>query len=442
MIKRVSEDFPKVSIFGLGYVGAVSAACLVNDGFEVVGVDPDGFKVDTINSGKAPIFEPKLEQLINEGHKSGKLTATHDFHRAVMETDISFCCTGTPSMENGALDTSYVRLVSEQIGEALKEKTGRHVVVMRSTILPGTVESEVIPALEKASGKKVGTDIGLAYYPEFLREGTAISDYYEPGAIVFGQYEDDETSIKLLRTLCGAVDVEPHVISIRDAEIVKYTNNCWHAVKISFANEIGNLCKAANIDSHVVMDVLCADQRLNISRAYMKPGFAYGGSCLPKDLRALRHFGKTRNVSTPVLDAAVEANEYQLERAFSMVNRNGIQRVGIMGLTFKPDTDDLRESPLVILAERLMAKGHRLSIFDPNVDSKNNGGRNFIPHLSEFIKNSPKEVADVADTIIIGIKSDEIRDAVNNSRAGTKIVDLVRMPIDVPEGVHYEGLVW
>ncbi|CTQ56351.1 GDP-mannose 6-dehydrogenase [Roseibium album] len=438
----MTENKLKVSILGAGYVGCVSAGCLVKDGFEVVAVDPDKYKINAILAGKSPIYEPGLDALIKSGAEEGMLTATDDFKKAVMETDISFCCTGTPSQEDGSLNTGYVRLVSEQIGGAIREKEGRHIVVMRSTILPGTVEKEVIPALEKASGKKVGSDIGLAYYPEFLREGTAIADYYEPGAIVFGQFEDDHVSIEALKSLCGQIDVTPHVIPIRSAEIVKYTNNCWHAVKISFSNEIGNLCKTAGIDSHVVMDVLCADTRLNISKAYMKPGFAYGGSCLPKDLRALRHFGKVNNVATPVLDAAVEANDYQLDRAFRLVNRGGARNVGIFGLTFKPDTDDLRESPMVLLAERLMSKGHKLSIYDPNVSAIDDGGRNFLPHLAGFIKNSAEEVTSEADTIVIGIKNDQIRDAVKNTRDGTNIVDLVRMPIEPQQGVQYEGLVW
>lgn len=433
---------PAVSLMGCGYVGCVSAGCLVQDGFPVIAVDPDPYKIKAINDGRSPIYEPGLDELIKKGVDEGMLSATHDFREAVMNTNVSFCCTGTPSRDDGSLETGYVRLVSQQIGSALKDKAERHIVVMRSTVLPGTVESEVIPALEEASGKKVGKDIGLVYYPEFLRESTAIADYYEPGAIVFGQFEDDTSSIEVLKSLCEKLPIEPHVIPIRSAEIVKYTNNCWHAVKISFANEIGNLCKAVDIDSHIVMDVLCADTRLNISKAYMKPGFAYGGSCLPKDLRALRHFGKIRNISTPMLNAAVAANEYQLERAFKLVDRNGPTEVGMFGLTFKPDTDDLRESPLVLLAERLMGKGHKLSIYDPNVELEANGGRNFLPHLAPFLKETPAEVSADANTLVIGIKNDAIREAVRQSKSDVKIVDLVRMPVEARDGVQYEGLVW
>lgn len=432
----------RVSIFGAGYVGAVSAGCLAKDGFKVVAVDPDQFKVRSISAGQSPIYEPGLAELIEAGVSEGLLTATSDYMSAIAETDISFCCPGTPSREDGSLDTSYVKLVSEQIGIALRDKSDFHMVVMRSTILPGTVETVVIPALEEASGKQVGVDFGLAYYPEFLREGTAIADYYSPGAIVFGQYDGDERTIQALHDLCASVSVKPHVIPIRSAEIVKYTNNCWHAVKISFANEIGNLCKAVDIDSHVVMDVLCADTRLNISRAYMKPGFAYGGSCLPKDLRALRHFGKMQNVSTPVLDATVEANQYQLDRAFRLVNRSGAKKIGLLGLTFKSDTDDLRESPLVMLAERLVGKGFELSIYDSQVSASDHGGRNYIEHLAGFMRATPDEVVSESETIIVGINGEGTKDALARAREGVKVIDLVRLPVAMPSGVHYEGLVW
>jgi GDP-mannose 6-dehydrogenase len=432
----------KISVFGAGYVGCVSAGCLSRDGFPVVAVDPDKYKIEALAEGRSPIYEPGLDDLIATAHANGTLTATSDYVKAVMETDISLCCPGTPSLEDGSLNTGYVKLVAEQIGEVLRNKSTFHVVVIRSTILPGTVDAQVIPSLEKLSGKKAGVDFGVAYYPEFLREGTAIADYNDPGAIVFGQYGDDERSIELLHQLCSEIEVRPHVIPINSAEIVKYANNCWHAVKISFANEIGNLCKAAGIDSHVVMDVVCADTRLNISKAYMKPGFAYGGSCLPKDLRALRHFGKMKNVETPVLNAAVEANIYQLDRAYGMIKRAGAKKVGLLGLTFKSDTDDLRESPLVVLAERLMGTGYDLAIFDPNVAAKDHGGRNFIPHLSRFMRNSSDEVVSESEAIIVGIKTDENREALAKVGKDVKIIDLVRIPIEVPEGVHYEGLVW
>jgi GDP-mannose 6-dehydrogenase len=430
-----------VSIFGSGYVGCVSAACLAGDGVRVVAVDPDAAKIELLRRGRSPIHEPGLGKLIAEARANGTLTATSDFRRAVSETDVSFCCVGTPSREDGSLDTSAVRLVAEQIGAALAAKAEFHVVVVRSTVLPGTVESIVVPSLEAASGKKAGIGFGIAYYPEFLREGTAIADYRAPGAIVFGAYPGDERSIGTLRELCAALPVEPHVIPIRAAEIVKYANNCWHATKISFANEIGNLCKAAGIDSHQVMDVVCADTRLNISKAYMRPGFAFGGSCLPKDLRALRGFGRANNVATPMLDATVQANEHQMEKAFRLVKRTGEQKIGIVGITFKADTDDVRESPLVILAERLLGTGHEIAIYDPNVGPTDDGGRTTIPHLAKYMRSDVRAVLGESRTIVIGNRDEASIEAIEALDDQVSVVDLARMPLN-GRNLRYEGICW
>jgi GDP-mannose 6-dehydrogenase len=432
----------KVSIFGAGYVGCVSAACLVLDGFKVTLVDPDKAKIASINAGKSPIYEPGLNEIIQASIANGELAATGEYEQAVLDSDISLCCPGTPSREDGSLETNYVKDVADQIGSVLKHKNTFHIVVIRSTILPGTVEHVVIPALEEKSGKIAGLDFGVAYYPEFLREGTAIADYKDPGAIVFGQYEDDTKSIDALHELCKNIDVKPRVIPLRSAEIVKYTNNCWHAVKISFANEIGNLCKSVDIDSHEVMEVLCSDKRLNISSAYMKPGFAYGGSCLPKDLRALRHFGKIENVATPMLDAAVAANDYQLSRAYRLVKKTGKKKIGILGITFKADTDDLRESPMVALAEKLLGSGHELAIFDPNVSAEFAGGRSYISHLAGFMKSSAADVVSSSDAIVIGNKAKENDHALSNVPKGMNVIDLVRVSVPMPTSVAYEGLVW
>jgi len=433
-----------ISVFGAGYVGCVSAACLVQDGHKVIAVDPDTRKIDALAQGVAPIYEPGLDELIAAGHESGALTASGDFVAAVLESDVSFCCPGTPSREDGSLDTRYVQTVSEQIGQALKQKDDFHVVVMRSTILPGTVESIVIPALEKFSGKKAGVDFGVAYYPEFLREGTAIADYYSPGAIVFGELEGDTRSIETLKALCAHIAVEPHVIPIRSAEIVKYANNCWHAVKIGFANEIGNLCASVGIDSHVVMDVVCADTRLNISKAYLKPGYAFGGSCLPKDLRALRSFGRAHNTPTPMLDATMAGNDYQIEKAYKLIRRTGKRKVGLLGITFKSDTDDLRESPYLALAERLLGSGYDLSIYDQNISSSEDGGRSFVAHLAPYIRPTASEVLDAADTIVIGNRDDEHSSAFQSYEGdGTKVVvDLARLPDAKRDGIEYIGLSW
>lgn len=431
-----------ISVFGAGYVGCVSAACLVQDGYSVIAVDPDTAKIESLAVGLAPIYEPGLDELIAAGHESGALVATSDYIKAVLDSDVSFCCPGTPSREDGSLDTRYVKTVAEQIGEALKQKQSFHVVVMRSTILPGTVESIVIPALEAASGKKAGVDFGVAYYPEFLREGTAIADYYSPGAIVFGELEGDKRSIETLNSLCAHINVEPHIIPIRSAEIVKYANNCWHAVKIGFANEIGNLCASVGIDSHVVMDVVCADTRLNISKAYLKPGYAFGGSCLPKDLRALRSFGRSHNTPTPMLDATMAGNDYQIEKAYRLIRKTGKRKVGLLGITFKSDTDDLRESPYLALAERLLGSGYDLSIYDQNVSASEDGGRSFVPHLAPYLRTSAGEVLNASDTIVIGNKDDEHSSAFRSFKGSKVVVDLARLPDVKRDGIEYIGLSW
>lgn len=431
-----------ISVFGAGYVGCVSAACLVQDGHQVIAVDPDTKKIESLAKGLAPIYEPGLDELIAIGHQTGALSATSDYVAAVLASDVSFCCPGTPSREDGSLDTRYVQTVAEQIGQALRQKDDFHVVVMRSTILPGTVESIVIPALEKFSGKKAGVDFGVAYYPEFLREGTAVADYYSPGAIVFGELEGDTRSIETLKSLCAHIAVEPHVIPIRSAEIVKYANNCWHAVKIGFANEIGNLCASVGIDSHVVMDVVCADTRLNISKAYLKPGYAFGGSCLPKDLRALRSFGRVHNTPTPMLDATMAGNDYQIEKAYRLIRRTGKRKVGLLGITFKSDTDDLRESPYLALAERLLGSGYDLSIYDQNISATEDGGRSFVAHLAPYIRTTAGEVINAADTVVIGNRDEQHTSAFESFQGSKVVVDLARLPGAKRDGIEYIGLSW
>ncbi|MBW9113237.1 UDP-glucose/GDP-mannose dehydrogenase family protein [Rhizobium cauense] len=432
----------RVSVFGAGYVGCVSSACLSNDGFSVVAVDPDRFKVQHLADGQAPIVEPGLDELLQSAHTNDLLRATHSAADAINETDISFCCVGTPSLPDGTLNTNHVRQVCEDIGRALRHKVDFHIVVMRSTILPGTMEDLVIPTLERASGKIAGREFGVAYYPEFLRESTAIADYYRPGAIVFGQYADDTRSIEALRTLVGHIGVTPHVIPMRSAEIVKYANNCWHAVKISFSNEIGNICKAKDIDSHVVMDVLCSDTRLNISRAYMKPGFAYGGSCLPKDLRALTAFGRSMNVPTPVLDAARLANTVQIDHARSLVDAAAHETIGFIGVTFKADTDDLRESPLLELVEGFLGKGKEVAIYDPNVATDADQGRNFLKHIAPLLRDSIKDVIAASEVVVVGNKYPGLKDAIESTGKPVIVIDLARIEKPENRNVIYHGLCW
>ncbi|MEE1611667.1 UDP-glucose/GDP-mannose dehydrogenase family protein [Microvirga sp. CF3016] len=435
----------QISVFGIGYVGAVSAACLANDGHNVIAVDPNPQKVGPLNEGISPIVEPGLEEMIKGGISSKRLVATSDVREAVQGTDLSFVCVGTPSRSNGSLDTAYVSAAAEQIGAAIREKNDFHSVVMRSTILPGTMESIVLPALERASGRQAGVGFGVAYYPEFLRESTAIADYYDPGAIIFGRH--DQATVDRLVDLHKIFKVEPKIVSIRTAEAVKYTNNAWHALKISFANEIGNICKEAGIDGHTVMEVLCADTRLNISKAYLKPGFAFGGSCLPKDLRALRFAARKLDVPTPILDATMEANEEQLRRAYSMVAATGKRRIGIIGLSFKPETDDLRESPLVELAERLYGRGYDIRIYDPNIQVAKLTGANLqfvkahLPHLTSLLTADIDEVIDHAEAFVLGNR-DEAKRLMAALSDDRPLIDLVRIDQTRCSGDLYQGICW
>jgi GDP-mannose 6-dehydrogenase len=437
----------RVSIFGIGYVGAVSAACLAKDGNQVIAVDPNEGKVAALNAGQSPIVEPGLDEIIQEQVANGRLRAVADPRLAILETDLTFVCVGTPSRFNGSLDTGYVLRAAEEIGHALREKDDFHTIFVRSTILPGTTEEIVIPALERTSGKTAGRDFAVCYYPEFLRESTAIKDLYDPGVMVFGIMPGDERSVRMLEELTLPVVAEPTVVAIREAEAIKYANNSWHALKISFSNEIGNICSALQIDSHVVMRILCADKRLNISPAYMKPGYAFGGSCLPKDLRALRSRARELDVPTPVLDATMAANENQIRRAYDMVANLGVKRVGLVGLSFKSDTDDLRESPLVELAERLHGKGYDLRIYDSNVRYSALTGANLhyvrshIPHLSALLQETIEDVVDHAEMLVIGSGDAAAKQAMALAR-GKPVVDLVRLPRETEDSGLYHGICW
>ncbi|MFO1350175.1 MAG: UDP-glucose/GDP-mannose dehydrogenase family protein [Gammaproteobacteria bacterium] len=398
----------RISVFGIGYVGAVSAACLCQDGHTIIAVDPNQAKTQAIMAGQSPIIEPGLNELITAAVAKNALTATQDAYQAIIESELSIVCVGTPSLPNGDLETRYISYVAEEIGGVLRNKPAFHSVVVRSTILPGTMEALVIPLLEKCSGKKAGQDFGVGYYPEFLREGSAIKDYFEPGAIIYGCLDD--ITARRLGTINQNLPQEATIVDIATAEAIKYTNNAWHAVKVSFANEVGNICKALGIDSHKVFEILCSDKRLNISPAYLKPGFAFGGSCLPKDLRALRYKAKQSDVRTPLLDATLDANEVQIQKAFDMIVNAGKRRVGLIGLSFKPDTDDLRESPLLELAERLYGKGYDIKILDPHVRyaALIGANRHFVqsrlPHLTQLLVDDLDEVCAHADVIILGKK--------------------------------------
>lgn len=437
----------KISVFGIGYVGTVSAACLARDGHEVVAVDVNQDKVDVLNQGLSPIVEPRLNESILAGLHVGRLKATTDSAGAVLSTDISFICVGTPSQENGSLETSFVSRVAQEIGENIRKSTNFHSVVMRSTMLPGTMEKIIIPILERASGKRAGQGFGLAYFPEFLREGTAIADYDGPGAIVFGA-DDDPRTLRRLMDIHSKIPVAPQVMSIRAAEAVKYANNAWHATKISFANELGLLCKAMGVDSHEVMNALVSDTKLNISPAYLKPGFAFGGSCLPKDVSALRYAGRMVDIDTPLLDAVLQANENQIRSAFRLVAATGKRRIGLVGLSFKPDTDDLRYSPMVEIAERLIGRGYEVAIYDSNIRLSRLTGVNRdyltkrLPHITCLLRETISDLIVFAEVLVIGNRN-EFEKCSNYSIDHEKtIIDLVRIKPGKQSGINYRGICW
>uniref|UniRef100_A0A1I7YG09 GDP-mannose 6-dehydrogenase n=1 Tax=Steinernema glaseri TaxID=37863 RepID=A0A1I7YG09_9BILA len=368
---------------------AVCAGCLSARGHNVVGVDISPAKIDMINQGKSPIVEPGLEQLLQQAVQQGRLYGTTDVQRAVLDTELSLLCVGTPSKKNGDLDLVYMEAVCRQIGEALRDKAGRHTVVVRSTVLPGTVNNVVIPLLEQASGKKAGVDFGVAVNPEFLRESTAIKDYDFPAMTVIGEL--DTQSGDILQSLYEGLDAPVIRKSIEVAEMIKYTCNVWHATKVTFANEIGNIAKACGVDGREVMEVVCQDKALNLSQYYMRPGFAFGGSCLPKDVRALTYRAGSLDVKAPLLNSLMTSNESQVQNAFDIIESHDKRKVALLGLSFKAGTDDLRESPLVELAERLIGKGYELNIYDSNVEYARVHGANKdyieskIPHVSSLL---------------------------------------------------------
>ena len=435
----------RISIFGIGYVGCVSAACFAHAGHDVIGVDVNPTKVDIINSGKSPIVEPQMNELIHDVVKSGKLRATTDSLEAVNASDISLVCVGTPSKPNGSLNLGHVAHVCEEIGAALATKDTHHTVVIRSTMLPGSIESVAQPALEKTSRKKAGKDFGVCVNPEFLREGTSVKDFYAPPFTLIGA--DDEETATIVRELYSNIDAPVFTTTVKTAEMVKYVCNCFHALKVSFANEIGNICKALELDSHEVMKVFCADTKLNLSPYYLKPGFAFGGSCLPKDLRAVSYKAKELDVDVPLLSAITATNKLQVEKALDMVLSTGNKQVGVLGFSFKAGTDDLRESPMVTLIETLLGKGLELVIYDRDVSLARLFGSNKayieeeIPHIAKLMRGSIDEVLETANTIVIGNRSEEFRQIESRLRAGQTVIDLVRL-FNRTSGDGYQGICW
>jgi GDP-mannose 6-dehydrogenase len=436
----------RMSIFGIGYVGCVSAACFAKAGHNVIGVDVNERKVQIINSGRTPIVEARLDELIFEGVNSGKLRATTNSKEAIMNSDVSLVCVGTPSNSNGSLDLGYVKRVCEEIGSALKVKHGRHTVLLRSTMLPGSLEDVVQPAIERSSGKIAGTDFGIGINPEFLREGTSIQDFYAPPFTLIGA--DDEHTATIVQELYADIDAPVLTTSIKTAEMVKYVCNCFHALKVSFANEIGNICKAIQVDSHEVMKIFCQDTKLNLSSYYLKPGFAFGGSCLPKDLRAINYKAKELDVEVPLLSSILTTNRLQIERAIGMVLATGKKRVGVLGLSFKAGTDDLRESPMVTLIETLIGKGLQILIYDRDVSLARLFGANKeyiereIPHISKLMKATIDEVLNESEIIVVGNRAEEFVDLQSRLREEQTLIDLVRLIDRTSDQGKYEGICW
>ena len=436
----------KISIFGLGYVGTVSAGCLGKDGHYVIGVDPYQPKIDLINQGKTPIIEKDIGEIMEKAVADGLVRATQDVRQAVLDSEISLICVGTPSQNNGSLDLKYVRKVCEEIGTALREKSDFHVVVARSTMLPGSMRSVVIPVLEEYSGKTAGVDFGVCNNPEFLRESTAVYDYYNPPKTVIG--ETDKKAGDMLASIYEHLDAPLVRTSVEAAEMVKYTDNVWHALKVGFANEIGNICKALNIDGHEVMEIFCKDTKLNLSPYYMKPGFAFGGSCLPKDVRALTYKAQSLDIDVPILNSIIPSNNRQIEKGLSMITEKGNKKIGILGFSFKAGTDDLRESPLVEVIERLIGKGYDIRLYDKNVKIASLIGANkdyilnHIPHISRLMVDDIDSVLSHAETIVIGNGAEEFRAIPDKLSDSQVVVDLVRIIDEKSVAGRYDGICW
>jgi GDP-mannose 6-dehydrogenase len=434
-----------ISIFGLGYVGCVSLGCLARNGHNVIGVDVSDIKVNQINSGIPTIIEKDIDHIIREEHNKCRISATKDYSKAILETEISIIAVGTPSSNTGHLNLQYIFKVAENFGRILRAKNEFHVIAIRSTVLPGTSE-KFADIIEEYSGKKRNIDFAMVSNPEFLREGSAVHDYYHPPITLIGSEhpESAEKVASLYRKLPAAVIIT----EVRVAELMKYVNNTFHALKVSFANEIGNICSALKIDSHKVMEIFCADKELNISPYYFKPGFAYGGSCLPKDLKGLQTLAHDHYVKTPLIESIEKTNELQISRAVEIIQQTKKKKLGFLGLSFKAGTDDLRNSPAVALIETLLGKGYEIAIYDKNVHLSNLTGTNkeyidtHIPHLSKLMKSQINELMNESELIVVNNNEKEYIDLLMNTETAHPIIDMVRLPEAIRQKKNYKGINW
>lgn len=436
-----------ISVFGMGYVGSVTAACFAHVGHKVIGVDVSPLKVEMMAAGRTPIVEARMSELVEEGHRAGLLQATTSAEEAVCNSEISFVCVGTPSMRSGKLDLGYVERVVHEIGAALKQKKSHHVIVLRSTVLPGTTESLVIPTLEKASGRRAGKDFAVCYNPEFMREGSAVADFLQPPYTILGA--QDAEHLTSARQLYKMVPGPVFETSIPVAEMVKYVCNAFHAVKIGFANEIGTLCKSLEVDTEAVTKIYTSDTKLNISPAYLSPGFAFGGSCLPKDLRAISHRAKELDVSLPLLESILPSNVLHIDRAVEAVLRTNKKKIAFLGLSFKPGTDDLRESPQVQMIKRLLGEGCQVQVWDRDVSLGRLAGSNrqyieeVIPHIGSLLSSELEPVVQSGEVVVIATKLDKAQLAGCLGRDQI-VIDLVNLAAaSRPSGgSSYQGICW
>ncbi len=436
----------RISVFGLGYVGSVTSACLANDGHTVIGVDVADVKVNLINNSRAPIIETGLNALIDTAVKSGTLRATTDAAEAIAQTDIAMICVGTPSKNNGDLNTDHLQQTCTQIGSVLASRIDYFTIVIRSTVLPGTISNLVIPTLEQASGKRAGVDFGVGNNPEFLREGTAVHDYYNPAKTVIGGI--DARTTDSIASLYRHLQAPLIVTDMHTAELVKYADNVWHAVKVAFANEIGVIAKSVNVDSHQVMNIFCQDTKLNLSPYYLKPGFAFGGSCLPKDLRALNYCARSRDLTLPLLSSVLPSNALHIERGIAAILATQKQRIGILGFSFKAGTDDLRESPMVQVIETLIGKGKTLQLYDHSVNLASLVGANKnyilerIPHISRLMVETIETILEQAEVVVIGNHDPAFAEILPRLKPSQQVIDLVRITDSPATPGQYHGLCW